>query len=93
MSTADLRARWEAVMMNNYGTPPLALASGEGAVVSDADGNTYLDLLGGIAVNVLGHRHPRSSKPSPGSCPPWVTRRICMPPNPVSRWPNKWSLT
>ncbi|GFG64837.1 acetylornithine aminotransferase [Mycobacterium kubicae] len=58
MSTADLRARWEAVMMNNYGTPPLALASGEGAVVSDADGNTYLDLLGGIAVNVLGHRHP-----------------------------------
>ncbi|WP_260745399.1 acetylornithine transaminase [Mycobacterium sp. SMC-2] len=45
-------------MMNNYGTPPLALASGDGAVVTDVDGNTYLDLLGGIAVNVLGHRHP-----------------------------------
>src|ERR1700761_4297895 len=45
-------------MMNNYGTPPLALASGEGAVVTDVDGNRYLDLLGGIAVNVLGHRHP-----------------------------------
>ncbi|OBI04336.1 acetylornithine aminotransferase [Mycobacterium sp. E2462] len=45
-------------MMNNYGTPPLALASGAGAVVTDVDGNTYVDLLGGIAVNVLGHRHP-----------------------------------
>lgn len=50
--------RWQAVMMNNYGTPPLALASGDGAVVTDADGKAYLDLLGGIAVNILGHRHP-----------------------------------
>jgi acetylornithine aminotransferase len=54
----SLLDRWQAVMMNNYGTPPLALASGEGAVVTDVDGKTYLDLLGGIAVNILGHRHP-----------------------------------
>ena len=53
-----LRDRWSAVMMNNYGTPPLALAGGDGAVVTDTDGKSYLDLLGGIAVNVLGHRHP-----------------------------------
>ncbi|MDM4142041.1 MULTISPECIES: acetylornithine transaminase [Mycobacterium] len=57
-ATAAVKQRWEAVMMNNYGTPPLALASGDGAVVTDVDGKTYLDLLGGIAVNVLGHRHP-----------------------------------
>ena len=50
--------RWQSVMMDNYGTPPLALAAGEGAVVTDVDGKTYLDLLGGIAVNILGHRHP-----------------------------------
>lgn len=50
--------RWKTVMMDNYGTPPLALVSGEGAVVTDVDGKTYLDLLGGIAVNILGHRHP-----------------------------------
>jgi acetylornithine/N-succinyldiaminopimelate aminotransferase len=56
--TDVMRARWEAVMMNNYGTPPVALASGDGAVVTDVDGKTYVDLLGGIAVNVLGHRHP-----------------------------------
>jgi acetylornithine/N-succinyldiaminopimelate aminotransferase len=57
-STQALQQRWATVMMNNYGTPPLALASGDGAVVTDADGKSYLDLLGGIAVNVLGHRHP-----------------------------------
>ena len=45
-------------MMNNYGTPPLALVRGDGAVVCDADGKRYLDLLGGIAVNVLGHAPP-----------------------------------
>ena len=53
-----MQQRWESVMMNNYGTPPLALASGDGAVVTDVDGKSYIDLLGGIAVNVLGHRHP-----------------------------------
>lgn len=53
-----LLQRWQSVMMNNYGTPPLALASGDGAVVTDVDGRQYLDLLGGIAVNILGHRHP-----------------------------------
>ena len=57
-NTDALQRRWEAVMMNNYGTPLVALASGDGAVVTDVDGKSYLDLLGGIAVNVLGHRHP-----------------------------------
>lgn len=56
--TEALQNRWSAVMMNNYGTPAMALAGGDGAVVTDPDGKTYLDLLGGIAVNVLGHRHP-----------------------------------
>jgi acetylornithine aminotransferase len=44
--------------MNNYGTPGLTLVRGDGAWVWDADDNRYLDLVGGIAVNVLGHRHP-----------------------------------
>ncbi|MBB5956049.1 acetylornithine aminotransferase [Saccharothrix tamanrassetensis] len=50
--------RWQAAMMNNYGTPGLTLARGEGAYVWDTDGNRYLDLLTGIAVNALGHAHP-----------------------------------
>ena len=56
--TSGLHDRWRAVMMDNYGTPPLTLVSGQGAVVTDAAGKTYLDLLAGIAVNVVGHRHP-----------------------------------
>jgi len=55
---SSLLQRWSGVMMDNYGTPPLALASGDGAVVTDVDGKSYVDLLGGIAVNILGHRHP-----------------------------------
>ena len=45
-------------MMNNYGTPALALARGNGAEVWDTEGKRYLDLLAGIAVNSLGHAHP-----------------------------------
>ncbi|CBH48524.1 acetylornithine transaminase ArgD [Prescottella equi 103S] len=44
--------------MNTYGVPRVALVRGEGAVVTDADGKRYLDLLAGIAVNILGHAHP-----------------------------------
>ncbi|MCF8611117.1 acetylornithine transaminase [Gordonia sp. HY285] len=56
--TAPLQQRWSASLMNNYGTPPIALVRGDGAVVYDADGKAYLDLLGGIAVNALGHANP-----------------------------------
>lgn len=57
-NTNMVQQRWQAVMMNNYGTPAMALASGDGAVLTDVDGKSYVDLLGGIAVNVLGHRNP-----------------------------------
>jgi acetylornithine aminotransferase len=50
--------RWNAALMDNYGTPALALVRGEGAQVWDADGRRYLDLVSGIAVNALGHAHP-----------------------------------
>jgi acetylornithine/N-succinyldiaminopimelate aminotransferase len=50
--------RWSQSMMDNYGAPPLALVSGAGAVVVDEAGREYVDLLGGIAVNALGHAHP-----------------------------------
>jgi acetylornithine aminotransferase len=54
----ELRKRFEAAMMPNYGVPPVALARGEGCRVWDTDGNAYLDLIGGIAVSALGHAHP-----------------------------------
>ncbi|MCA2211130.1 MULTISPECIES: acetylornithine transaminase [Nocardia] len=55
---AKLQQRWSAAMMNNYGTPKVALVRGAGAVLYDADGKRYVDFLGGIAVNSLGHGHP-----------------------------------
>jgi len=57
-SNVDGQARWRSSLMDNYGTPRLTLVRGEGAHVWDADGNRYLDLVGGIAVNILGHAHP-----------------------------------
>jgi acetylornithine aminotransferase len=53
-----LADRWDAVMMPNYGTPPLALDHGSGVRVWDDAGNEYLDFVGGIAVSSLGHAHP-----------------------------------
>ena len=58
MTTAKWQDRWKRVMLDNYGTPPLALMSGKGMRVTDADGKEYLDFLAGIAVNALGHAHP-----------------------------------
>ncbi len=56
---AGLAARWDAALMGNYGTPPVALVRGAGVRVWDADGREYLDLLAGIAVSALGHGDPR----------------------------------
>ncbi|MET9327511.1 acetylornithine transaminase [Tsukamurella sp. NPDC003166] len=59
MTNQTMQQRWNAALMNTYGTPPVALVSGSGAAVVDADGKEYVDLLGGIAVNALGHAHPK----------------------------------
>jgi len=50
--------RYAGALMNTFGPPKLVLVRGEGAHVWDADGKEYVDLLGGIAVNALGHAHP-----------------------------------
>jgi acetylornithine/N-succinyldiaminopimelate aminotransferase len=58
MTAADWQQRWDDALMGNYGTPPVVLTRGEGAIVWDADGKEYVDLFAGLAVNVLGHAHP-----------------------------------
>jgi acetylornithine/N-succinyldiaminopimelate aminotransferase len=50
--------RYERSMIGVYGRPKTVLTRGEGCYVWDVEGNRYLDLLAGIAVNVLGHGHP-----------------------------------
>ncbi|MET7285810.1 acetylornithine transaminase [Streptomyces sp. NPDC005573] len=57
-SNAELTARWRGALMDNYGTPRLPLVRGAGTRLWDADGKEYLDFVGGIAVNALGHAHP-----------------------------------
>jgi acetylornithine aminotransferase len=54
----ELLQRYQKSVMGVFGLPPLVLSHGSGCHVWDVDGNRYLDLVGGIAVNALGHGHP-----------------------------------
>lgn len=58
MTNKKILKRWSTSVQNNYGTPTIALVKGNGIVVTDADDKKYLDFLGGIATNILGHAHP-----------------------------------
>jgi acetylornithine/N-succinyldiaminopimelate aminotransferase len=58
MSNAEWQGRYAGALMNTFGQPKLVLTRGVGAHVWDEDGKEYVDLLGGIAVNSLGHAHP-----------------------------------
>jgi acetylornithine aminotransferase len=58
MTNKTMINRWSNAVQNNYGSPSIALVKGKGIVVTDADGKQYLDFLGGIATNILGHAHP-----------------------------------
>ena len=58
-SSSEWTERYAGALMNTFGPPKLVLTRGDGAHVWDADGREYVDLLGGIAVNALGHAHPR----------------------------------
>ena len=49
-------------VMNTYGRLPIAMSHGKGCRVWDVNGKAYLDGLGGIAVNTLGHAHPKLVK-------------------------------
>ncbi len=55
---SDYLERYPGALMNTFGPPKLVLTRGAGAHVWDADGTEYVDFLGGIAVNALGHAHP-----------------------------------
>ena len=49
---------WLQNLMSNYAVPSITLVKGKGSIVVDADGKKYIDMLGGIATNILGHSHP-----------------------------------
>lgn len=55
---SDFYGEYASSLMDTFGKPQLVLRRGDGVYVEDAEGRCYLDLLAGIAVNALGHRHP-----------------------------------
>jgi acetylornithine/N-succinyldiaminopimelate aminotransferase len=57
-SAAQIRAQEARHLMNTYKRPPLVFTRGRGCRLYDSQGREYLDFLGGIAVNALGHAHP-----------------------------------
>jgi acetylornithine/N-succinyldiaminopimelate aminotransferase len=59
MNTEEIMALDKKYVMQTYGRQPLALKKGSGAVVWDMEGNSYIDCLAGIAVNNVGHAHPK----------------------------------
>ena len=61
VKTIALSTRWNSVMQSTYGTPSVELVKGSGIEVWDSFGKKYLDFLGGIATNLLGHNHPQVS--------------------------------
>ena len=58
LSSSALSERYQQSLLGVFGAPQRVLVRGAGCHVWDADGNQYLDLLGGIAVNTLGHANP-----------------------------------
>ena len=52
-------AAYDTYVLRNYGRPAITLARGEGCRVWDDSGKRYLDFASGIAVNAVGHCHPR----------------------------------
>jgi len=57
MKNKDYANLWSQNLMANYALPSITLVKGRGSIVFDADGKKYIDMLGGIASNILGHSH------------------------------------
>ena len=62
MKNAQVSTAWKKALQDNYGVPSISLVKGKGSEVYDVEGKKYLDLLGGIATNILGHAHPAIAK-------------------------------
>jgi acetylornithine aminotransferase len=62
INSKSINKEWTALMQDNYGTPNLHLIRGKGLEVWDEQGKKYLDFLGGIATNLLGHNHSQVTK-------------------------------
>ena len=62
MNTQELIKIEDDYFINTFTRQPIVLDHGEGVKVTDIDGNEYLDMFAGIAVNALGHNNPKLVK-------------------------------
>jgi acetylornithine/N-succinyldiaminopimelate aminotransferase len=58
-AASEILARDEEYLLPVYARYPVVMERGEGCRLFDVDGNEYLDMMGGLGVNALGHAHPR----------------------------------
>jgi acetylornithine aminotransferase len=58
MKNKEYSKQWSNNLMNNYAIPSITLVRGKGSIVFDVEGKKYIDMLSGIATNILGHSHP-----------------------------------
>jgi len=68
VGNAHIRELGEKYLMPTYARQPVAFVEGKGAYVWDADGKRYLDFVGGLAVNSLGHCHPKVMEAVTNQC-------------------------
>ena len=58
-TTADIKTKYQSYVIPTYATPGLVLVKGKGTRVWDSDGKVYMDFVGGIACQNVGHCHPK----------------------------------
>lgn len=78
-------ARDEEHLIPVYARYPVVMERGEGATLLDVDGNRYLDLMGGLGVNALGHAHPRMVRVMVEQ----ASTMVHLSPQYSNRWPGE----
>ncbi|MFZ2674264.1 MAG: aminotransferase class III-fold pyridoxal phosphate-dependent enzyme, partial [Trichococcus flocculiformis] len=59
MTNEEIKTKGQTYLMNTFNRGAICMVEGQGSYLKDADGKQYLDFLAGIAVNALGHNHPK----------------------------------
>ena len=92
MNAQEIMDLEKQYVVHTYNRPPFVLDHGEGVWVYDTEGKAYLDFLGGIAVNALGHRHPAVVEAIAGAGGQAAARLQPLPHRRRRRcWPATWS--
>lgn len=84
VAASDILERDEQHLIPVYARYPIVMERGEGCVLFDIDGNRYLDMMGGLGVNALGHGHPRML----AAMLEQARKMVHLSPQYSNRWPS-----